>query len=438
MSHEVIFDKSYFKEDKSMKSFDMTDSLISGICSNSSRPEESDKSSSTNNKSRSITNYESESTESNSTNEGKFQVSNNDTQSFNDKFSSLSKKSISTNESQYTDNFKQSNTNDSPSFSDESPSSDNFKLTNNKISNKKSVKKSSSYRSRSTDKSTRFHTANILPSRAEPFVYDRKTKTIRYNFERCVSTDSSVIFGGNKGNFIFDPSNQTLTIGLNNELNNCSNSSAINCSGVKLKNCKETVALGIKATEDDEVLEDLNQTVLVRNLHVAGSLYATNIRQNSIYVVGNSTRDIYHQIVRGDGVDIIYVNSVDGIIWIQLGTSNNTEFEANRIITIKDVTLETNQSTSYNVNIIVPPAQIGSLQTRIEYYNGKNLAVSSDKLTGYVLNTAGGSVTYRYVEPFMPGQSATWIIQNQFLGNIRTNQFRETDSETRSKLIRKY
>jgi hypothetical protein len=300
-------------------------------------------------------------------------------------------------------------------------------------------KKKSVHKVRSSGKPERFHTINILPSRAEPFVYDRETKIIRYNFERCVSTNSRVVFGGNKGHFTFDPSNQTLTIGLNNELNNCVNSSTINCSGVKLKNCKETVAIGIKTTEgDDEFLEDLDQTVLVRNLHVAGKLSASVIKQNSVYVVSEDNGDKYHQITRGDGIDIIYANPVNGTIWIQLGIPTDTGFEANRTIIVKDVSLETGNTSSYNVNIVVPPTQVGAPQTRIEYYDGNTLNISSDKLTGYVLKTAGGSVTYRYVESFMPGQASTWIIQNQFLGNIRTHPFRETDIETRSKLIKKY
>lgn len=443
MSNEVIFDKSYLNEDKSMKSFDLTDSIISGITSNSSRLEDSDKSIPSSNKSDLIesnfTNNESESIESS--------FSNNESLSLDDKaepIDSIKEKSETNSlsfDSKYSKYSKLSNdeveTNNSNFTTDESISSDS-KSTYNKTPNKKLTKKSSSYRSRSSDKSNRFHSSNILPSRADPFIYDRKNKQIRYNFERCVSTESTVIFGGNDGKFVFDPVNKTSISGVNNELHKAYNSSIINCSGVKLKNCKETIALGIKATPEDEFPEDLNQTVLVRNLHVASNLSATNIKQNSVYVEGIKGRDVYHQIVKGDGVDIIYANPLDGVIWIQLGLPNDTSFESNRTIVIKDVTLETNQSTSYNVNIIVPPANDGIPQTKIEYYNGKLLAVSSDSLAGYILNTAGGSVTYRYVESFMPGKNATWVIQNQFIGNNRSAPFPSTSEETRSKLIRKY
>lgn len=444
MSNEVIFDKSYLNEDKSMKSFDLTDSIISGISSNSSRQEDSDKSISTSNKSEltesNFTNNESESIESSFTNNESLSFDDKseliDSKNLNDKSESISisfddkTESISNNSKLSSDEIETNNSNfttDSKSFND-----------NTKTPNKKSVKKSFSYRSRSTDKSNRFHSTNILPSRADPFVYDRKNKVIRYNFERCVSTESVVVFGGNDGKFVFDPVNKTSISGVNNELHKAYNSSIINCSGVKLKNCKETVALGIKATPEDEFPENLSETLLVRNLYVAGNLSASNIKQNSVYVEGVKGRDVYHQIIKGDGVDVIYANPLDGIIWIQLGLPSDTSFESNRTIVVKDVTLETGESSIYNINIIVPPANDGVPQTRIEYYNGKLLAVSSDKLTGYILNTVGGSVTYRYVDSFMPGKNATWVIQNQFLGNIRTVSFPETSIDTRSKLIKKY
>jgi len=391
---------SFTLTDDSMKSFDMTDSIISGLCSKSSRPEDSD---------TFRTDKKSDNTETSSKNESSTTVDTS--KSFNNKES--------------TNSFTLS-----------------FESIDNKSKNvtkKLKNRTKQSEKSDRSDRSNRSHCMNLLSSRADPLVYDRKEKIIRYNFERCVSTDSKVVFGGNNGNFIFNPKDKTLTIGFNNKLENCVNSSTINCENVNLKNCKETVAVGIKRNEDDdEFFEDLNETLLVRNLYVAGNLSATNIKQNSAYVVSDNHIDKYYQVIRGDGIDIIYANPVNGTIWVQLGIPSDTGFEANRKIVIKDVSLESGQSSPYNINIIVPPTEVGSIQTRIEYYNGKLLALSSDKLSGYVLNTVGGSVTYRYVESFMPGQPNTWVIENQFIGNPRTNSFRETDIETRSRLIKNY
>jgi len=455
MSHEVIFDKLYPKDDRSLKSFDLTDSLISGLCSNSSRPNESERNETSNDELK-VDKY----------NDDQIKSDNLDDQSYD------------------IEPIKPKVNNDKMELTDDEFESidDNFTTKNHKliskpkeitVSDKNSTKKSSSYRSRSSDKSHQVHIPNILPARADPFVYDRKTKTIRYNFERCISADSALILGGNNhrttldaaksnlivgqdntselhGSFIVGEHNKikgkshhknNTIIGDNNELHNTTNSSIIGCSGVKLKNCRDTIALGITATDDDEFPEDLNQTLLVRNLHVAGSMSASNIKQNSVYVKGDKQRDVFYQITRGDGIDIVYANPTDGTIWIQLGVPRNVGFEANRTIVIKDVTLEAgNGQTSHNINIIVPPTEVGAPQTRIEYYNGKLLAVSTQGgvETGYVLNTAGGSVTYRYAASFISGQPSTWVIQSQFLGNMRTTQFRETDVETRSKLIKKY
>lgn len=465
MSHEVIYDQSYLKKDGLLRSFDITDSVISGLCSNSSRIEDDKTETSGEKFSNNSVSRRTETSDEKSNKLKSFDVTDSaisglssnysitegDKKSSNKFVSKETESTIKTDSSndQLDFSFRKSDKLESESRKSESDKieltdeksessnvnlkSNNEPLKQNKVSNKKSQPL------KSGDRSKRLHMAKILSSRADPFNYDRESNIISYNFDRCVDADAIFMVGGKGGNFIFDPSNQTSVIGgLHNKTHNCSNSSIINCFGVKLKNCKETVALGIKATDDDEFPEDLDETLLVRNLYVAGSISAANIKQNSIYVSGNPIRDVYHQITRGDGVDVIYANPIDGIIWIQFGVPNDASFEANRTITIKDATLETGKTSSNNINIVVPPAHNGLNQTRIEYYNGRSLAVSSDKLTGYVINTAGGSVTYKYMEPFMPGQSATWVIQQQFLGNPRTCSFPSTTMETRAKIIKNY
>ena len=457
MSHEIIYDKSYLKGNDELKSFDLTDSIISGICSKSSRPEDSDQSCTTTKSSTSKT--------SNCTSDSIITSEpscTSNSESSTSKTSNCISDSIITSEPSCTSDSESSTSKTSNCISDSTSKTSNCTINSTSSTSKTSnctsdstsptyncISDSTSSTSKTSKTSKSFkssgckpkhHTANILPVRADPFVYDRKDKIVRYNFERCVDSKAILVLGGNDGMMTFDPANGNIVTGKNNKLHNSTNSSVVGCSGVKLKNAQHTIALGIKATDGDEFPEDLKQTLLVRNIHVAGNLRATNIIQNSVYVAGNAQHDVYHQITKEDGVDIVYVNPIDGIIWIQLGTVNDSSFESDRTLVIKDVSLETGKTSTNNVHIMVPKANNGVVQTKIEYYNENgNLVVSSDnKLGGYILNTAGGSVTYRYVDAFIPGGSATWMIQNQFLGNLRTNQFRETDSETRSRLIKKY
>jgi len=486
MSHEIIYDKSYFKGNKDLKSFDLTDSLISGICSKSSRPEDSDKScantsSSVSSTSKTSTISSTEScpkSESSSTSSTKSSTqsststinqsgqsctteylsydpcSNNEssttssttlcptsesTTSSNTLCPTSESSTTSSNNSCPTSESSTTSSNNSCPTSESSTTSSNTSSTT-LCPTSESSKSTSKSISKSSNHKPKHHTANILPARADPFVSDRKDKIIRYNFERCISSGAVLVLGGNDGMMTFDPANGNIVTGKNNKLHNSTNSSIIGSSGVKLKNAKHTIVLGVKATDGDEFPEDLDQTLLIRNLHVAGNLRATNIIQNSVYIEGNTQHDVYHQITKEDGVDIIYVNPINGIIWIQLGSQNDSSFESNRTLVIKDVSLQTGKTSTNNVHIVVPKANNGVAQTKIEYYNEKgNLVVSSDnKLGGYILNTAGGSVTYRYVDAFIPGQSATWMIQNQFLGNLRSCPFPETTNEVRSKLIKKY
>lgn len=468
----------------SKKSFDLTDSLLSGLCSNSSRP---DNNNSTNIKSLNMISSSSKNTKSTIKNDESLISTKSRNSSDINNTSSSGIHGSSYIKSDINDSSS-SNINDVSNDSDINNISSKIYSSNCDINNLSNDSDNSSNDfesnniSKSLPKKNRNVSLSVLPARADPFVYDRKTNTIRYNFQRCISSGATVIFGGKDGNFTFNPMTSTLTsgsgnltelhnslnVGSNNKIklevmknnnnnnNNCNNnnhknnaiiasvdselinstnSAIIGCSGVELKGCSETVALAIKATSEDQFPENLNETLLVRNIHVAGSLSASHIRQNSLYVSGNSQRDTYYQIKKGDGVDIIYANPIDGPIYIQLGVPKDMAFEANKVITIKDVTLEFADTSVNHVSVFVPPTD-SIEQTRIEYYDGQLLKVSSGRSAGYVINTHGGSVTYRYMTPFMPGQSPTWIIQNQFLGN-RPLTFQQADIQTRSKLMRK-
>lgn len=453
---------------ESKKSFDLTDSIISGIDSLSEKSSEYDKSSSE----KSLTT----SSDKSSSVCDKLNLSEHD-----DCSHSSTKSTSSCNKSSNNSSSDKSSNGSSSDKSSNSSSSD--KLSNNssscdKSSLDKSSSEKSSFNSSSSDKSSsNTYDKVILPAHADPYIYDRKTKQIRYNFERCIPEETPVIFGGHNGNIIFDPNkssivsgkgnlselpnsvifgtnnknklevkgdnkhhikygNNTIFSGNNNELVNCSNTSLLGCSNVKLKRAENVTAMGINATKEDEFPENMKETTLFRNVQIAGNLSANNISHNSLYIPGNSQQDVYHNITRGDGVNIIYANPIDGPIHIQLGLPSDMKFEANRTITIKDVTLEFDELSNNNVSIFVPPAQSGVQQSRIEYYDNNFLRVSSDPLMGYVINTSGGSVTFQYVESLIPGFSPVWVIQSQFQGNSRTLPFPRTDIETRSRLLR--
>lgn len=410
---EIIDDRI---QDYSKNSFDLTDSIISGILSESSN---------VNNK-----------------------ITKNNSNTWSSTYvSDATSKSSDTKSTGETKSTKSSGT----TFNRSSKSSDKSCISDNCV------------------------TVNILPSKAEPFIYDRKNNVIRFNFERLVSSKAEVVFGGNNGNFSFDSSNLGLSVGKNNllecynstifgsnnkirsrecntkipntyennsiisgsnnELTNASNTSLIGCSGVKLKNSRECVALGIKGTSEDQFPENLNETLLVRNIYVAGNLTARNIEKNSVYVEGNEQRDVYYSVSEGDGIDIIYVNSIKGQVYIQLGSPGNIAFEKNRVIVIKDVSLEFPDIAKNNSHVILQKDNIDLIRPRMEYYENGLLTVGDDPLKGYIIDTDGGSVTYRYMEALLPGSRPTWVIENQFLGNLRITPFPPTGVEPRIKLL---
>lgn len=169
----------------------------------------------------------------------------------------------------------------------------------------------------------------------------------------------------------------------------------------------------------------------------------SNINYNSHYIEGSSIGSsgstgmiTEFNVLPGDGLNIIYANPIRGDIYINLGTNNNNVFNNNRLITIKDVTLEFSQSSSYNIYIWVPST------VRIENYANSTGCYSLTASTGgaYILNTNGGSVTFRYFLSGIPGSLPTWVIENQFIGNPRINPtkgftFIPANEDIRARLI---
>lgn len=310
----------------------------------------------------------------------------------------------------------------------------------------------------------------------------------------CVSPSSCAIIGG---------SNNTIT----NTSGGQFSSTIIASSGMHLTNCNETVVLAMKSQPGETPLSGLNESTVTRNLyglnrihagyfddkvippgtvfHTNGnSLFSGNIKvsgtldaeeayvkilkaghivQHDRYVKGHEqngpTGNLEPNLIikKGDGVDIVYANPIPGIVYIQLGTPNDSVFESNRTIVIKDVTMEFGATSSNNIIIYIPQISntgptAGSSPypkpglARMEFYtpttSGLAIATNEFSPVGYVLNTVAGSVTLRYIPSLEPGALSTWAIENQFIGNSRISPatgltFIPASDCTRSKIIRK-
>lgn len=146
------------------------------------------------------------------------------------------------------------------------------------------------------------------------------------------------------------------------------------------------------------------------NTLTANTIIVNNISQKSIYTNKSLT------IVPHDGVSIIYANPINNTIDIYLKGIN---FEHNRELIIKDVTLSAGPGSSYDINIHATSG------TKIETYN-TTISTALIPVNGgsYKLNTSGGSVTLRFaILDIALDTLPVWLIQSQFNGNPRLNTF---------------
>lgn len=277
------------------------------------------------------------------------------------------------------------------------------------------------------------------------------------------------------------PSSCSIVGGSHNQITNTTNhgfpSSIIGCSNVQLKNCSNSVALGMNSSPVP--LEGYKESTITKNLyaferisaglpvqgesdmdsklivngngHVLGNfdvkenltaqsatvtklavenamiqnLTVTNYERRDLYLSGTGGTLLTHYISPLDPVDIVYINPHAGAVNIVLGTGTNNYFQANRTITFKDTSLEfaQNEQSPYSINILSPSTEAGAIPVRIEHYTPEvqgqlpQLAVSAD--SSYNINTYGGAVTLTYLTQTIPGSSPTWVITNQFIGNKR-------------------
>lgn len=138
-----------------------------------------------------------------------------------------------------------------------------------------------------------------------------------------------------------------------------------------------------------------------------------NFCEKSYYVDG-----IDFTLLPKDGVSIIYVNPIKSSVNIHLGVEDNHAFECNRKIIIKDVTLEFGSTSSNNINIWAID--------RIEQHS---YGLTATNATPYIINSVGGSVSFRFFRSGVPGNKSTWIIESEFIGNKRLPLFAEINDK---------
>lgn len=309
-----------------------------------------------------------------------------------------------------------------------------------------------------------------------------------------------------KDEYCLLPPSCAIIGGTHNSITNTSHghysAAIIASSGIEVEDCEETVILGMKLLHGQEPFKGHKESTFARNLYGLGKVHAgplssdsddevlyvngdafingnlgvtgninahsasfntinaNNITQTNQYFEGISgSTGVDFSLSEGDGINVIYANPVGGDIRIELGPTAGYTFESNRSITIKDVTLEFAQGSSYNVYICVPtgvriehygtgifnstmdPALTQSLDLKAGGTGGMYGLTASENGT-YVLNTSGGSVTFQYVSPLIVGALPTWVIQSQLVGNPRLLQstgitFIAATNNARARLLRR-
>lgn len=253
--------------------------------------------------------------------------------------------------------------------------------------------------------------------------------------EHCLIPSSCAIVGGN---------NNTIT---NTSIHKRS-SAIVASSNVSVRDCENTVVVGVKRNKKSECLEGFKNALIADNIYAFKSLHVGtpdcgsrepvleahgdlivhgrlitshgHHGESSVYVEGSSSERISHIVTENDATSVIYCNPIAGPIHIFLGSESQPHFQSNRSIIIKDVTPEFALGASHNIYISVPETN-DHIPTRIEHYTNYPGGTCITASTGgtYVLNSGGGAVTFRYATLPIPGSYPTWVIENQLIGNPR-------------------
>lgn len=141
-----------------------------------------------------------------------------------------------------------------------------------------------------------------------------------------------------------------------------------------------------------------------------------NETRTNVWVYGVTNEIITYTLLPQSSVNTIYVLPINGPISIKLGTLNNCNFPQERVVVIKDMSLCSSLSSSYNVSV-----SSGSYSVLLtDYGTDGRLRKTSDG--SYTLNTVEGSVTLNYTSCLCNDFNApinSWSIINQFIGNPR-------------------
>jgi hypothetical protein len=242
-------------------------------------------------------------------------------------------------------------------------------------------------------------------------------------------------------------------MGNNNTITDCNSCSIIASSNSTISNSSNTIILGINQTDVDKALINLKEATITKNLYalnklnigaisttvssqslnvngdagingdliVSGSILAKTIKAEEInacildaehisvydtYVEAKTTSQIFN-LLPEDKTNIIYCNPINGDVNINFGDEDYYDFQVNRSITIKDVSIATNYyNNAYNIYIRAQTPMV------IETYNNNQLTALPNR--GYIINTAGGSVTFTFFK-----DTQCWVITTQFIGNTR-------------------
>jgi hypothetical protein len=141
-----------------------------------------------------------------------------------------------------------------------------------------------------------------------------------------------------------------------------------------------------------------------------------NALEPNITADGNLHNATYYHVSAKDNIGILYVNPIKGPIIVILGNEDYCDFRPNHSITIKDVSLNYSEGSSYNVYVTVPKMKKSADQLHIQHYNSDCMIKNSPNGV-YIINTSGGSVTYRFYKS--KSGNDTFVIESQFVGNQR-------------------
>jgi hypothetical protein len=273
---------------------------------------------------------------------------------------------------------------------------------------------------------------NNMTTNESSFISGINNKIINTNFNQYQNDDDNI-----------DNLSSCAIIGDNNTMTDSKSCAIIASSNVNINNGMNTVVLGMNKTSLDTIPLNLKETTITRNLFSIGKLFAgpilssfitddvlivngsagintdlnvknnitcDNLNSNNITIhskfLNTTTSGISETILPTDNTNIIYCNPSTGDINIYLGNTGAYEFQDSRSITIKDVSIVNHNKNIFNIYIWTDN------HINIETYDNYGLVYYPNR--GYIINTAGGCVTFTYFET-----NKCWVITNQFIGNIR-------------------